>query len=71
MLTGKLFLTILQRLILWWLMFCLCDAWFVIREEVNAGQKTAKLSLHGNPREAGRWGSIGRLWADEDAVAGE
>ena len=35
-----------------------CDAWFVMPVEVLAGQKTAKLCLHGN----GRSGRLGKYW---------
>ena len=48
------------------------DAWFVIPVEAIAGQKTAKLCLHGNPR-SGRlgkyweaWGLMGMRWPDSE-----
>jgi hypothetical protein len=49
-----------------------CDAWFVIPVEAIAGQKTAKLCLHDNPR-SGRlgkyweaWGLMGMRWPDSE-----
>ena len=38
-----------------------CDAWFVMPVEVLAGQKTAKLCLHGNGR-SGRLGKYFEAW---------
>jgi hypothetical protein len=35
-----------------------CDAWYVIPVEALAGQKTAKLCLHDNPRS----GRLGKYW---------
>lgn len=49
-----------------------CDAWFVIPVEAIAGQKTAKLCLHGNPRSGrlgkywGAWGLMGMRWPDSE-----